>query len=167
MQSSHDRCSRSGVTIVEILVAMLAATVLALTCSVMLEYCFRTLRANGDVVGLQRDIDITTRTLYRAIRSTRRHQVSLPTAGAVGWRLNIDNTSFYRAGAGLTPSAGGNFLVYDPNTATGGDEQIMIGGTLQACSFSNSTDSIAISFAVASQSDRIQVDTDIHMRNEI
>ena len=48
------RDSRSGVTIIELLVAILSATVLALTCGVILEYCFRTLRSNGDVIALQR-----------------------------------------------------------------------------------------------------------------
>jgi len=161
------RDSRSGVTIIELLVAILSATVLALTCGVILEYCFRTLRSNGDVIALQRDVDITTRTLYRAIRSTRRAQVSDPGIGVTGWRLTIDNTSFYRAGAGLTPSAGGGFLVYDPNMSVGGNEQVLVSGTLQSCTFSNGIDSIAISFAVAARDDRIQVDTDVHMRNEI
>jgi hypothetical protein len=157
----------SGLTIVELLVGIFAASVLAVTCSVIVELCFRTLRANREAVELQRDVDITTRTLYRAIRSSRRTQVTAPAAGATGWQLTIDSTSFYRADAGRTPSASGSFLVYDPNTTAVGNEQVLVDGTLQSCTFSNGTDAIGISFAVEARDDRIQVDTDIHMRNEI
>ncbi len=163
----HHRCRRSGVTIVELLVGIFAASVLAITCSVIIELCFRTLRSNREAVDLQRDVDITTRTLYRAIRSTRRTQVTEPVAGDTGWRLTIDNTSFYRSLTNRTPNISGSLLVYDPDTTVAGNEQVLVDGTLQSCTFSNGTDAIGISFAVAAQDDRISVETDIHMRNEI
>ena len=167
IRTSRRRADRRGLTIVELLVAMVSASVLALTAGVILVFCFRTLRANGDVVGLQRDVDIATRTLYRAIRSTRGYQVSLPAPGATGARLTIDNRSFYRAGPDLSPNAGGAYLVYDADTGSAGGEQVLVNGTLSSFTFTHLTNAIGLSFVVAALDDRIQVDTAIHMRNEI
>jgi hypothetical protein len=158
-----------GVTLVELLIAMLSASILALTAGIILVFCFKTLRANGDVVGLQRDVDITTRTLYRAIRTARSSELNrahLPVNGTSS-RLTIGTRSFFRATAAHTFDAGGSFLVYDPNTAAGGDEQVLVAGTLQSCTFTDNHNAIGISFTVAAEYDTISVDTDIHMRNEL
>jgi type II secretory pathway component PulJ len=159
----------SGVTIIELLVAMISASVLAITAGIILVFCFRTLRSNGDVIGLQRDVDATTRTLYRTIRGARRNQISTPDEeGATGPQLTIGTRSFYRASADLTTvNPNGANLVFDPNTGVNGDEQVLVNGTLQDCTFRHNTNCIALSLTVAAQYDRIQIDSDIRMRNEL
>ncbi len=170
MQSKADRKAggrRDGMTLVEFLVASVAASILVLTAGMVLVLSFRTLRANSEAVELQRDVDITTRTLYRAIRTTRRFEVASPMAGAAGPQLTINDRSFFRADAGLLPAAGGGFLVYDPDTGAAGDEQVLVNGSLQAFTVFNNTNSIGLNFTVSGAEDSIQVVTDIHMRNEI
>ncbi len=158
----------SGVTIIELLVAMISASVLAITAGIILVFCFRTLRSNGDVVGLQRDVDATTRTLYRAIRGARRNQISTPMGeGATGPQLTIGARSFYRGSADLTVNPAGTYLVFDPNTGVNGDEQVLVNGTLRDCTFRHNTNCIALSLTVAAQYDRIHIDSDIRMRNEL
>ncbi|MBT3296742.1 MAG: hypothetical protein HN919_22300 [Verrucomicrobia bacterium] len=154
-------------TIIELLIAMLSASILAITAGIILVFCFRTLRANGDAVGLQRDVDITTRTLYRAIRTTRRTEVSAPAAGASGAQLTINNRSFFRATAAHVADVNGAYLIYDPNLTVAGDEQVMVDGSVQSFVFRNNTYSIGIAFTLQEENDTISVDTDIHMRNEI
>ncbi|NQU40779.1 MAG: hypothetical protein HQ523_12565 [Lentisphaerae bacterium] len=171
MGTTVGRVRLSGMTVIELMVAMLAAAVLALTAGIILVYCFRTLRSNSDAVELQRDVDITTRTLYRAIRSSRRADLNrshLPS------RLTFASRSYYRAGANRLPNAAGTFLVHDPNTAVSGDEQVLVNGTLTACTFVDMTNAIGLSFTVAAQDDIIRVDSGssggpvvVHMRNEL
>ena len=158
---------RAGVTLVELLVASVSAAILVISSSIILTVCFRTLRANSDAVELQRDVDITTRTLYRAIRTTRRTQVTTPAVGASGPQLTMDDVSCYRADASLLPAAGGSYLVYDPDTGVSGDEQVLVNNSLQSITFYNNTNSIGMDFTVAGTEDTLQVVTDIHMRNEI
>ncbi len=159
---SWTTASRSGVTIIELMVAMLSASVLAITAGIILVYCFRTLRANGDAVELQRDVDITTRTLFRAIRTARDNDTTVSGGGTT---LELDGGARTFT---FLPNGGG--LVYDPNVGVSGDEQMLASNTstnANECRFWDNGDSIRILLTVYAQDDTIQVDTDIHMRNEI
>jgi len=156
--------SRTGFTVVEFLVAFLAASVLAITCGVMLVHCFSALRSNSNIVELQRDMDVTTRSLYRAIRSAREADVAVSAGGKI---LTLDagvrRFSFTQNGGGPDGR-----LTYDPNTAVSGDEQVLARNTVHAeCNFTEQSDSIGIGLTLAVEYDRIEMDTDIHMRNEL
>ena len=119
-QNSHGaRAGRqSGFTLLELLVAMLAAAVLALTAAVMLVYAYRAWQANGDAVLAQQEGTLAVDMLSRSLREAAAVDVVI-----LPGRVNIGPASFYAIGADL---------VYDPETGAGGDEMTVIDGRLTA-----------------------------------
>jgi Tfp pilus assembly protein PilW len=124
MNASPPRRAPAGFTLVELVAAMLTAAILALTAGSMLFYAFAGWQRNTENLEMQRDGTIAMDMLARAVRA------------AAGSNVLVQAESLQVAGGGATLrfSVSGNDLVYDPDTATPGDETAIVAGRLASFS---------------------------------
>jgi Tfp pilus assembly protein PilW len=118
MRVSQDR--RAGLSLIELLVGLLAAAVLALTAGSMLWYGYLGWHRTGEAVGLQRDSRTAMDVLTRALRSGTNMTFSTGMVFTV-WYADKPAASVYAAGRDL---------FYQPNIAAGGNTMKLIAGTL-------------------------------------
>ena len=113
---------KGGFSLVELLAAMAAAAILALTAGAMLWYGYLGwTRARGSV-ELQRDMRAATDIFTRAARAGTNLVASTGTVFTVEFSDRPTASLF----------ASGSSLVYDPDTASSGDQITVANGTLQS-----------------------------------
>ncbi len=117
------RREQAGFSLVEFLVAFLAAAILAVTAGALLHMTFAVWTRGHSAVNVQRDLTAVTQLLNGMLRGASRADVTFNSSqiqvvdGAVTKRLT------YNSGAGS--------LVYDPDTGSAGDEVSIVSGNLQ------------------------------------
>lgn len=121
MNRQPHRDARRGFTLVELLVAMTAATILAMTMGLMLWQSTQWYARCHQGVNLQRDLRVTLDTLARMARSATNMSFS---TGLV-FTAEFDG----RSPASIYPAGGS--LWFDPNTSVGGDQVALAPGTLE------------------------------------
>jgi prepilin-type N-terminal cleavage/methylation domain-containing protein len=124
MKAAHQR---RAFTLVELLVGMLAGSVLAVTAGLLLYYGYGEWRRNREGVAMQQDGRVAMEVIGRAVRAAATAQVAV-----VAGELHLTNA----ACASRFRAAGGD-LLHDPNLAVAGDERPLVSGRLLAFGVSN------------------------------
>jgi prepilin-type N-terminal cleavage/methylation domain-containing protein len=110
--------SKRGYSLIELLAAALAASVLALTAGTMLFHAYGAWNDNHAAVNVHRDARHAMDMLTRAVRAASRSQI----VTAENNNLVIDNV----VGAGTTRFwRAERDLMYDPDTAVSGDDKLV------------------------------------------
>jgi prepilin-type N-terminal cleavage/methylation domain-containing protein len=117
----YKRCR--GFTIIELMVAMVIGSILAITAGSMLYYIFLTWHRNTDEVELQRDATIAMNMISRAIRAATANDIQ-----AASQSLVIKNKTFYNTNSSLW---------YDPDTTIANNEIEIINNKVNSISFIN------------------------------
>ncbi len=112
----------AGFTIIELMIALVAASILAITAGITLVYGHSGWRRNNAAMELQRDATLAMYRLSRAVRGASAADVTTPLAGQSAEQLTIQPTEF---------RVNGDHLLYDPNTGTDGDEVVIVNGRLE------------------------------------
>jgi len=118
----------AGFTMAELMVALVAASVLAITAGMTLVYSHSCWRRNNAAMELQRDATLAMYRLSRAVRGASANDVTTPLAGQSAERLTIQTTEF---------RVDGDHLLYDPDTGIGGDEVVIVDGRLKTFTVTN------------------------------
>lgn len=134
MRKFIKRDSRSGFTIVELMMCIVISAILALTMGTMLYYIFVAWRNNSDQVEIQRDATFAMDMLSRNIRPASFSQISTPNSRT----LNIGSKSFSWDGVS------GSSLNYDPDTSASSDEIELIRDRVTSLEFINNSPSKSI-----------------------
>lgn len=108
--------SKGGFTLVELMVAAVAGTVLALTAGSLLFLCNKTLARTIGQQEVQRDATFAMDMLSRTVQSSRGREIS------VSANQILFTTNHVRARPVRFSVDGQNNLVYDPDTTTAGNE---------------------------------------------
>lgn len=114
-------CRKRGFTLVELMVAMMAGTILALTMGMMLWQSTRGYMRCQQAVNLQRDLRATLDTVTRLARAATNMTFSTGLVFTASFKG--------RPPASVYPS--GSTLYFDPNTTAGGDQVALAPGTLE------------------------------------
>jgi prepilin-type N-terminal cleavage/methylation domain-containing protein len=146
-----------GFTIVELMIAMLAGSILALTAGIVLFQGFTVLTRNRAAAELQRDGSIAVEMLQRKLRESTRSDIRLVTGG-----IEIDLPGGKTAS--LTDNGAGD-LVYDPDTGSGGGLVTIIDGTLVAMTAELSNTLARIELNLSNGEEGTDLDAVIHFRN--
>ncbi len=89
------RTNRSGFTLVELMMAIMSASLLALVVGTMLVSGFTSWRYNNNAVNMQRDASLAMETIGWQIRQSVRGDISVPGAGVLDFSgSNITNVSW-------------------------------------------------------------------------
>jgi Tfp pilus assembly protein PilW len=113
----------AGFSLVELAVAFLAGSIVAVTAGALLHMTFAGWTRGHSAVDIQRDLTAVTQLLNGMLREASTTDVTVSSTqiqvvdGAVTKRLT------YNSGAGS--------LVYDPDTGTGGDEVTVVSANVQ------------------------------------
>ena len=102
----------AGFTLVELIITLAAASILAITAGMTLVYGYSGWCRNNAAVELQRDATLAMYRLSRAIREASASDVTTSAS-----QLTIQTTEF---------RVDGDHLIYDPNTGTDGDEVVIV-----------------------------------------
>lgn len=111
-----------GFTVVELLMTMLAGSIIALTAGLMLLISYRTWKSNNEYVDLQRQVTMAQTVADRWVREAAYWEVSATNA-----QLLIVSGGRVRRLARVDAA-----LVYDPDTAVAGDELVIGSNTVDA-----------------------------------
>jgi len=115
----------AGFTLVELIIALAAASILAITAGITVVYGYSGWRRNNAAVELQRD---ATLAMYRMSRAVREASAADVTTSAS--QLTIQPTEF-------RVNVNGDCLLYDPNTGVEGDEVVIVDGRLETFTVTN------------------------------
>lgn len=102
----------AGFTIIELMVVLAAASVLAITAGMTLVFGHSGWHRNNAAMELQRDATLAMYRLSRAVRGASAADVTTSAS-----QLTIQTTEF---------RVNGDHLIYDPNTGTDGDEVVIV-----------------------------------------
>ena len=152
----HLRNQKSGFTLVEMLVALVAAAVLVMTMGSMLWYGFLGLKRTKQSVALQRDMRASMVALAQMTHSAT--GMSYSTSGVyVAWFSNRPPASVY--------SQSTSNLFFDPNTTAAGDAMQLAYGTLKTFTVAISTNTATATLAVGDSRETISNQVVFFKRN--
>jgi len=134
----------AGFTMIEMLVALAAASILAITAGITLVYSHSGWRRNNAAMELQRDATLAMYRLSRAVRGASANDVTTPLAGQSAERLTIQTTEF---------RVDGDHLLYDPDTGIGGDEVVIVDGRLKTFTVTSLSTGIGVSIILELQNE--------------
>jgi prepilin-type N-terminal cleavage/methylation domain-containing protein len=118
-----DRPDRlAGFSLIELLVATVAASILALTASTMLILAWKSWGTLQEGIEMQRDASTTLIAMKHKLQGAAEEDVAITNLNG-RLHLQIENASFYPQGSDL---------IYDPDTGVSGNEMKMITGRLDA-----------------------------------
>lgn len=112
---------KTGFTLVELLMAVVASAILALVVGIMLVYAWGEFRRDRDGVNMQEDGRIAMETIARTIRSASAPNVQV---------LSSNDLRVTSSGVTKRVYASGNSLFYDPNMAVAGDAVSLVNNRL-------------------------------------
>jgi prepilin-type N-terminal cleavage/methylation domain-containing protein len=138
----------AGFTMVELLVALAAASILAITAGMTLVYGYSGWCRNNAAMELQREATLAMYRLSRAVRGASATDVTTPLAGQSAERLTIkmtDKTTEFRVD--------GDHLLYDPDTGIGGDEVVIVDGRLKTFTVTNLSTGTGVSTVLELQNE--------------
>lgn len=130
--------ARAGLTLVELLAALLAASVLALTMGSLLWYASLGWRRTSEAVNLQRDMRVSMDTLTRMTRHATNFAFS----------TGLVYTARYSGHSPASVYASGGSLYFDPNTATAGNTVTLSSGTVVRFSVAVATNMATVVLAL-------------------
>ncbi len=134
----------AGFTMVELLVALVAASILAITAGITLVYGYSAWCRNNVAVELQREATLAMYRLSLAIRGASTTDVTTPLAGQSAEQLTIRSTEF---------RVNEKHLLYDPNTGIDGDEVVIVDGRLKTFTVTNLSTGTGVSIVLDLQNE--------------
>jgi prepilin-type N-terminal cleavage/methylation domain-containing protein len=146
-----------GFTLVELLAAMVAGSVLVLSVGIMLNYGYRGWNRNSANVDMQLDGAAVMKTVNRYVREARAVDITVASGS-----LSIRNTNsmvtvrLYQSGSNL---------VFDPNTAVSGNEMTMIRGRVTSFTPSWQTNRVAVTLMLNQGSETVLLTSAVTFRN--
>ena len=157
------RAQRGGWTLVEFAVAMVSASVLALTVGVMLVFTFQSWRRHMAITDMQEDLRIAGVALCSSIREARSAEIALPAND----RLVAGRKTVYRADAALAYNANGQWLAFDPNTNTPNNTVALCRGGVTTNGFqcTRGTNSVSFRLVLTNQGETVVATNEVFFRN--
>jgi prepilin-type N-terminal cleavage/methylation domain-containing protein len=134
----------AGFTMVELMVALAAASILAITAGTTLVYSYSGWYRNNAALELQRDATLAMYRLSRAVRGASAADVTTPLAGQSAARLTIKTTEF---------RVNEKHLLYDPDTGIDGNEVVIVDGRLKTFTATNLSTGIGVSIVLELQNE--------------
>ena len=125
---------RAGFTLVELMAAMVAAAVLALTAGLMLFYAYKAWHQDRDGAAMQQDGCIAMELISRAVRGGSNVVIQATQPGDL--RAVVSNRT-------LRIFAQGNNLIYDPAMSIASNEMTVVNGSLVSFAVSNVSGNVA------------------------
>lgn len=120
--------SKDGFTLVELMVAAAAGSVLALTAGFLLFIASSILVRTSDHQGMQRDATFAMDIIERAAQSSKGSEISIASG-----QMTLATNHVRAATSRFYSDSQGN-LIYDPNLSVGGNEVKVVTGRLTAFS---------------------------------
>lgn len=137
----------AGFTMVELLVALAATSILAITAGITLVYGYSGWCRNNAAVELQREATLAMYRLSRAVRGASAADVTTPLAGQSAEQLTIltiPPTEF---------RVNEKHLLYDPDTGIDGDEVVIVDGRLKTFTVTNLSTGTGVSIVLELQNE--------------
>lgn len=131
---------KSGFSLVELLVALTAGSILALTMSMMLWQSTRGYVRCQDAVDLQRDLRASLDTVTRLARAA----TNMTFSTSLVFRADVSG----RPSASVYPSGGS--LYYDPNLSASGDQIVLAQSSLETFHVTLGADGIIVAVGLRS-----------------
>ena len=147
--------SRAGFTLPEMLVALVAGSVLVLIVGVLLWYGFLGLTRTRQAVSLQRDMRTSMSALAQMTHSAT--GMNFSTSGVY--------TVYFSSGSRATVYSSASNLFFDPNVAVAGDTMQLANGTLKTFSVSISSNLATVVLALGDKRDAISNRVVLSRRN--
>lgn len=148
--------SRRGLTLVELLAALVAAAVLAVTCGSIFVVFHRTWRRHNAYANLERDAVAALDQIERRVRPL--HEDAVTTGSG---RLVLDagssRTAFLQSGSDL---------VYDPDLSHDHDEQTIVAGTLERFSSTPFEGRVSVVLRLQDDGESVELETTVTYRNQ-
>jgi type II secretory pathway component PulJ len=151
---------KTAFTVIELVLAMVAASMLAAIVSTMLFYGYTTWNRNSSFLELQRDVTLAMQTLSRSLRQASATGVNLTQPGQiVVSNLNTSTlTSFYQQGSNLACNLASN---------NGGTPFLLVRGRVTPSGFtcSNIAQGVGIRLKLQNGAQNLEMDGSISFRN--
>jgi Tfp pilus assembly protein PilW len=154
----HGKKSKQGYSLVELLAAALAASVLALTAGTMLFHAYDAWDENHDAVNVHRDgrhaMDMMTRavraaSVARVVTAVNNNLVIANEAGTSSVRFRRD----------------GQDLIYDPDTGVDGDETTLVADGIRRFNVSASATAVTVRVDLDREGETMRLDSVMAFRN--
>jgi hypothetical protein len=150
---------------VELMVAVVAASILVLTIGCVLVCMVRETVRSTSMTELQADMRVAVPAVYRLIREASGGSITAPVVGQTGTVFAVGSRSIFRANDALVAAASGSSLVYDPNTTRSGDELALSKGWVKNFSCVRGTNSLSFSLELNNGDTAMRVDGAGYYRN--
>ena len=147
--------SKSGFTLVELLIAIVASAIIALTAGTMIFFFFKAWRVENAAVEVQRDGTVTTEFLARKLRAASLDNILISSQ-----QIDILGTSgtnrFY---------VSENDFLFDPNPAAAGDEIVLVSGQLTSFTPAKNSQNISYQLVIDNGDEVTDIRSTIKPRN--
>jgi len=155
-KTMRTRGQQSGLTIIELMVAMVAGAIVAVTAGAMLYYGYVAWRQNNAVVDIQRDATVALGAIGRAVR------------GAVGVAVGAELRATNAAGVVQRFHVGGDGLLYEqPDTLDPAEILLTVTPQVTVAAFSSAAadDGVAVHLDLLGDETRVTNSVVFHTRN--
>ena len=146
----------NGFSLVELMVGMLAAAIIALTAGAMLYYGFRSLGETSTAVELQRDGTLAMRSILTALREASGTNVTVAGGSQISISL-ADRVAFFEQRD--------NDLFFDYDTGSAGNEALLVEGTLDRLTATYRTNKIDIEIVLGDGENTAEMNGSVTFRN--
>ena len=159
------KCGGRGFTLVEVMVAMTAAAVLALTMGALLVTSSRAWHDHWLIATMQGDASTAVAMIDAWVREAHPADITEPLAGSTSSRLTVGYRSIYRGTVSNIYNAAGATLFLDPDTRTSGNEVKLSSCKVKYFTCSNATDFVSFRVALEASGETIDVSGQSYERN--
>jgi type II secretory pathway pseudopilin PulG len=154
------RKMKNGFTVIELMVGTVAASVLAITVSIMLFYGYLAWNRNSSFLELQRDATLSMQALTKSLRQASAAGVDLSQANqiVVSNQNTAVESSFYQQGSNL---------FCNPALNAGGVPFLLVRGWVISSGFthSNIAQGVTIRLKLQNGTENLQLDGSVSFRN--
>jgi len=153
------RPGRAGFTVVELLATVVTAGILAVAMGSILYFSFTALRRNNERITLQRDATFAFDMIARTAQGASPAEITLATK-SVTFGTNAFRTKRIRFFDNNTGD-----LVYDPDIAIGGNEQVIVNDRLSSFGVTMVGSRLVIQMVVSYSRENLTYSNSVTMRN--
>ena len=154
----HGKKSKQGYSLVELLAAALAASVLALTAGTMLFHAYDAWDENHDAVNVHRDGRHAMDMMTRAVRAASAERI----IAAVNNDLMIANEA---GTSSVRFRRDGQDLIYDPDTEVDGDDITLVADGISRFNVSASATAVTVRVDLDREGETMRLDSVMAFRN--
>lgn len=153
------RARRAGFTVVELLASVVTAAVLAVAMGSILYFSYSALSKNTERITLQRDATFAFDMIARTAQGASPGEITLA-SGSVTFQTNTFRNKRVRFFNNNTGD-----LVYDPDMAVGGNEQVVVNDRLSSFGVTMTGSRLIIQMVVSYSSENLTYSNSVTMRN--